>query len=194
MRLSFPVKEPTYIPEGYKLEVVDPYSLSLAERSEDSYHVDLYYAKEPMCHGINPSGFTEDVIVIGATNIQAEEVKSSLGSIDEDPLAYFTNKAEEYNSVIPDAAELLDKPESAIPPVRLIKVNDYFGIAREPMKAYTVVIFHDKDGSIKDKVVKEQDVMRAGFLEFYHTRDKVLYIIDSILPVEKMIKIAESIP
>jgi hypothetical protein len=56
------VKEPTYLPEGYRLEVVDPYSFSLAERSEDSYRVVLYYAKEPVCHGIIPNGFIDDII------------------------------------------------------------------------------------------------------------------------------------
>lgn len=138
------------------------------------------YAKEPICHGITPSGFTVDVIVIEATNIQAidkSELPYGVG-VDEDPLAYFTSKVEEFNSVIHDVANLTDKPKSAIPPAKLIKVNDYFGIAREPMKACTVVIFHDKDGSIKDKVVEEQDVMRAGFLEFYHSRYSIsnLYI------------------
>jgi hypothetical protein len=195
VKLSFPVKEPTYLPEGYRLEVVDPYSFSVVERSEDSYRVVLFYAKEPMCHGIIPNGFTDDIIAINVVNIQSKEVESTLGDVDKDPLAYFMGKVEEYNSVIPDVARLKDKPVSEIPPTKLIKVNDYIGYAREPTQAYTVVIFHDEDGNIKEKmVVEEHGYKRAGFLTFYHSKDKVLYTISSILPVEEMLKIAESIP
>ncbi len=74
----------------------------------------------------------------------------------------------------------------------MIKVNDYIGIAREPSKGYSVYIFHNEDGSIKDKVVEELDDINPGYVTFYHA--KILYSIDSILPVEEMLNIAESIP
>jgi len=196
VKLSFPVKEPTYIPENYKLEVVDPYSFSAAERSEDSDVVVLFYSKEPMCHGV-PTGYG-DVIRIGVANvanIQEKDKSSTYGiDIDKDPLAYFTKSAEEWNSVIPNAAALIDKPESTIPIVRVVKVNDYIGIAREPSKGYSVYIFNDKDGNIKDKVVEELNDINPGFVTFYHAKDKTMYSIWAKLPVKEILRIAESIP
>jgi len=195
VKLDFPVKEPTYIPEGYRLEVVDPYSFSLAERSEDSHRVVLYYSKEPMCHGIIPNGFSDDVIAINVVSIQSKETSSTIKDVDMDPLAFYTKEIEEYNSVIAEVAKSLDKPVSAIPPVspvQLIKVNDYIGIAREPTQAYTIGIM--VDGIINETIIEEHDYKRAGFVEFYHSKDKVIYTINSILPVEEMLKIAESIP
>jgi len=193
VKLSFPVKEPTYLPEGYRLEVVDPYSFSAAERSEDSDVVALYYSKEPMCHGV-PTGYG-DVIRINVGNI-GEKHKYSVYGIDKDKdtLAYFTKIAEEWNSVIPNAAKLIDKPESTIPIVRIVKVNDYIGIAREPSKGYSVYIFNDKDGNVKDKVVEELDDINPGFVTFYHAKDKVMYTIWAKLPVKEILRIAESIP
>ena len=193
VKLSFPVKEPTYLPEGYRLEVVDPYSFSAAERSEDSDVVALYYSKEPMCHGV-PTGYG-DVIRINVGNI-GEKHKYSVYGIDKDKdtLAYFTKIAEEWNSVIPNAAKLIDKPESTIPIVRIVKVNDYIGEAREPSKGYSVYIFNDKDGNVKDKVVEELDDINPGFVTFYHAKDKVMYTIWAKLPVKEILRIAESIP
>jgi hypothetical protein len=193
VKLSFPVKEPTYLPEGYRLEVVDPYSFSAAERSEDSDVVVLYYSKEPMCHGV-PTGYG-DVIRINVGNIGEKHKYSVYGiDIDKDTLAYFTKSAEEWNSVIPNAAKLIDKPESTIPVVRIVKVNDYIGIAREPSKGYSVYIFNDKDGNVKDKVVEELDDINPGFVTFYHAKDKVMYSITAKLPVKEILRIAESIP
>jgi len=196
VKLSFPVKEPTYLPEGYKLEVVDPYSFSAAERSEDSDVVALYYSKEPMCHGV-PTGYG-DVIrikVVNVVNIREKDKSSMYGiDIDKDPLAYFTRSVEEWNSVIPNAAKLIDKPESTIPIVRIVKVNDYIGEAREPSKGYSVYIFNDKDGNVKDKVVEELDDINPGFVTFYHAKDKVMYSITAKLPVKEILRIAESIP
>ncbi len=193
VKLSFPVKEPTYLPEGYRLEVVDPYSFSLAERSEDSDAVALYYSKEPMCHGV-PTGYG-DVIRINVGNIGEKHKYSVYGiDIDKDPLAYFTRSVEECNSVIPNAAKLIDKPESTIPIVRIVKVNDYIGEAREPSKGYSVYIFNDKDGNVKDKVVEELDDIIPGFVTFYHAKDKVMYSITAKLPVKEILRIAESIP
>jgi hypothetical protein len=193
VKLSFPVKEPTYLPEGYRLEVVDPYSFSAAERSEDSDVVVLYYSKEPMCHGV-PTGYG-DVIRINVGNIGEKHKYSVYGiDIDKDTLAYFTKSAEEWNSVIPNAAKLIDKPESTIPVVRIVKVNDYIGIAREPSKGYSVYIFNDKDGNVKDKVVEELDDINPGFVTFYHAKDKVMYTIWAKLPVKEILRIAESIP
>ncbi len=154
----------------------------------------LYYAKEPMCHGIPPNGFSADVIAINVVNIQSNEDATTIKDVDKDPLAFYMRKVEEWNSFIPDAAELIDKPESTIPLTKLIKVNDYVGYAREPVKAYTVGIIYDDDGNIKEKIVEEHDYKMAGFLEFYHSKDKAIYTINSILSVEEMLKIAESIP
>jgi hypothetical protein len=114
--------------------------------------------------------------------------------IDKDPLAYFTRSVEEWNSVIPNAAKLIDKPESTIPIVRIVKVNDYIGEAREPSKGYSVYIFNDKDGNVKDKVVEELDDINPGFVTFYHAKDKVMYSITAKLPVKEILRIAESIP
>ncbi len=195
VKLGFPIKEPTYIPEGYKLEVVDPYSFSAAERSEES-DVVLFYSKEPLCHGV-PTGYG-DVIRINVANvasIQKKDKSSTYGiDIDKDTLAYFTKSAEEWNSVIPNAAELIDKPESTIPVVRIVKVNDYIGIAREPNKGYSVYIFHDEKGNVKDKVVEELDYINPGFVTFYHAKDKTMYSIWAKMPVKEMFRIAESIP
>ncbi len=190
VKLSFPVKEPTYIPEGYKLEVVDPYSLTGVERSEDSNLVLLFYSKEPLCTSVY-SGYG-DVIRIAVANRNSDD-KDSL-DLDKDPLAYFTSEAERKNSYIPGAAELIDKPESSIPVVKVIKVNDYLGIAREPSKGYSVYKFYNEDGSIKDKVVEELDDIIPGYVTFYHAKDKVMYSIKAKLPVEEILKIAESIP
>ncbi len=196
VKLSFPVKEPAYIPEGYKLEVVDPYSFSAAERSEESDVVVLFYSKEPLCHGV-PTGYG-DVIRIGVANvasIQKKDKSSTYGiDIDKDTLAYFTKSAEEWNSVIPNAAELIDKSESTIPVVRIVKVNDYIGIAREPSKGYSVYIFHDEKGNIKNKVVEELNDINPGFVTFYHAKDKTMYSIWAKLPVKEILRIAESIP
>ncbi len=194
VKLSFPVKEPTYIPEGYKLEVVDPYTYSAVENSEDSDVVDLYYSKEPLCRAV-PLGYG-DVIFIRVADTQnpLRDGDKRLKEIDKDPLAYFTKRAEEWNMFIPNAAELIDKPESTIPVVRVVNVNDYIGIAREPSKGYSVYIFHDEDGKIKDKVVEELDDINPGFVGFYHAKDKTVYSIWAKLPVKEMLKIAESIP
>jgi uncharacterized protein (UPF0333 family) len=93
VKLSFPVKEPTYIPEGYKLEVVDPYSFttSLEITAEASNRVVLYYSKEPMCHGV--AFGRGDVIFVSISNMQDEYIKFNLPEgidIDKDTLAYFT--------------------------------------------------------------------------------------------------------
>ncbi len=176
VKLSFPVKEPTYIPEGYRLEVVDPYTFSVVDKSEDSDVVDLYYSKEPMCKAVG-FGYGGDIIFIRVSDTQNTSLSGEyLKEIDKDPLAYFTKSAEEWNSVIPNAAELIDKPESTIPVVRIVKVNDYIGIAREPSKGYSVYIFHDEKGNVKDKVVEELDDINLGFVTFYHAKDKTMYL------------------
>ncbi len=179
----FPVKEPRYLPEGYRLQVIDPDSYSLPPGSGNA--ILLNYAKHPMCTatGMEPKG---DVIVIIVFDTSNDPIS--------DPLAYYNKVVESYNSVIPNAAELIDKPESSIAVVKVIKVNDYIGVAREPNKGYSVYIFRNEDGSIKDKVVEELDDVNAGFVNFYHEKDKVAYNIVAKLPVEEMIKMAESIP
>ncbi len=146
----FPVKEPRYLPEGYRLQVVDPDSYSYPAGSGNA--ILLNYAKHPMCiaTGMEPKG---DVIVIIAFDRSDEPIS--------DPLAHYTKVAESYNSVIPNAAELIDKPESSISVVKIINVNGHVGVAREPSKGYSVYIFHNEDGSIKDKVVEELDDVNA---------------------------------
>lgn len=167
--------------------MVDPYSFSLAERSEDSHIVVLYYSKQPMCHGVATG--QGDVIEIRVANMRVIDSKKEYGvDIDNDTLAFFT-EAESYNSVIPDAAKLIGRPENTIPIVRIVKVNEYIGIAREPMKGYSIYIINDTD-----KIVEELDSIKPGFLQFYHARDKTYYTINAKLPVSEMLKIAESIP
>jgi hypothetical protein len=63
---------------------------------------------------------------------------------------------------------LIDKPENTI---RIVKINEYIGIAREPMKGYSVYIIKNTD-----KIVEELDSINTGFLQFYHTRPSIPYM------------------
>ncbi|GBC72720.1 hypothetical protein HRbin04_00111 [archaeon HR04] len=190
VKLNFPVREPTYLPEGYRLEVVDIFSYSMPPGADNV--VTLYYAKHEMCHGIQPD-YPGDVIVILVADIEqpAKNGDKFAQMVINDPVEYFKRDIESYNSVIPDAAKLIDKPESVIPLARMIEVNGYVGIAREPMKGYNVFIIND--GERSKKVVEELSEVRAGFVNFYHEKDRTMYIIKSTFPVEEMLKIAESI-
>ncbi|MCS6768796.1 MAG: DUF4367 domain-containing protein [Candidatus Nitrosocaldus sp.] len=185
VQLEFPVKEPTYLPEGYKLQVVDTTSFPGM--------VALYYAKYEMCHGVSLSN-PGDVIVITVGDVQGSAKEGNIHAVNlmNDPVEHFKRDVESYNSVIPDAAKLIDKPESTIPLVRMIEVNGHVGKAREPMKGYNVYIIND--GERSEKVVEELSDVRAGFVTFYHEKDKTMYSILSTFPVEEMLKIAESIP
>ncbi len=189
VKLNFTVREPTYLPEGYRLEVVDALSYSLPPVYN---RVALYYAKYEMCHGVQ-LGYPKDVIVILVTDLEqaAKNGAKYAQMVINDPVEYFKKDIESYNSVIPDAAKLIDKPESTIPLVRMIEVNGHVGSAREPMKGYNVFIINDGDKS--EKVVEELSEVRAGFVTFYHEKDRTFYTIKSTFPVEEMLKIAESI-
>ncbi|MEM4310210.1 MAG: hypothetical protein QXS98_05365 [Candidatus Nitrosocaldus sp.] len=190
VRLNFPVREPTYLPEGYRLQVVDVFSYSMPPGADNV--ATLYYAKYEMCHGVQPA-YPGDVIVIWVADIKqlAESGDKYAQMVINDPVEYFKREVESYNSVIPDASKLIDKPESTIPLVRMIEVNGHVGSAREPMKGYSVFIIND--GEKSEKVVEELGEVRAGFVRFYHEEDRTIYTIHSTFPVEEMLKIAESI-
>ncbi len=178
---KFPVKEPKYLPEGYKLRVVD-------DRSWDPLNpgriIVMNYDIEDLCHA-KLFGILGSTIAIAAIDINHPE-----SSKIENPMEYFSKTAESYNAMIPETASLIEKPEDSMNKVKIIKINSYIGIAREPSsKGYNVYII---DG--KEKVVVENDNVYQGFIMFYHENDKVLYQIRSSYSVEEMIRIAESIP
>ncbi|MCS6768805.1 MAG: hypothetical protein NZ517_08750, partial [Candidatus Nitrosocaldus sp.] len=139
---AFPVREPAYLPEGYRLQVVDIFSYSMPPGADNV--VALNYAKYEMCHAIG-LGDTKDVIVILVTDVEHQAMSGDVSAkmLIDDPTAYYKGLADSYNSAIPDAAKLIDKPESTIPLVRMIEVNGHAGIAREPMKGYSVFIIND---------------------------------------------------
>jgi len=89
---------------------------------------------------------------------------------------------------------IIDKPIDTIPVAKIIKVNNYVGYGIEPRKGYNVYTFYNEDGSIKDKIVEELDDISPGLISFYHTNDKTMYSIEAKLPIEEILKIAESIP
>lgn len=190
VKLNFPVREPTYLPEGYRLEVVDIFSYSMPPGADNV--VTLYYAKHELCHGIQ-LGYPRDVIIIIVADVAqpAKDGDKFAQMAINDPVEYFKKDIESYNSVIPDAVKLIDKPESTIPLARMIEVNGHIGSAREPMKGYNVFIIND--GEKSEKVVEELSEVRAGFVRFYHEKDRTMYTIESTFPVEEMLKIAESI-
>ncbi|MEM2162019.1 MAG: hypothetical protein QXT56_06055 [Candidatus Nitrosocaldus sp.] len=190
VKLNFPVREPTYLPEGYRLQVVDVFSYSMPPGADNV--ATLYYAKHEMCHGTS-RGSSNDVIVMVVSDVeqQANNGDKYAQMVINDPVEYFKREVESYNSVIPDAAKLIDKPESTIPLVRMIEVNGHVGVAREPMKGYSVFIINDVEKV--EKIVEESEGLRPGFVTFYHEEDRTIYTIESIFPVEEMLKIAESI-
>lgn len=179
MPFGIKIRVPTYLPtEGYRLAGITGV---LEPGGSPAGWVDLYYWDKEGC--LLTSGISEhDAIMqykaIKVTILIPHSSDGDYKNGDEFASSYYSY--------------YLDNKEEFRADVRLVTLsNGYKGYGNDPFIGIGKWIKIKDDGG--EEIVDEEPYPEPGKVAFFHEEDRVVYIVRADMPLEDLIKIAESI-
>lgn len=160
---TIPVRKPTVLPIGYKLQAID---------HEDKNVLTMYYWDKPMC----PFDISyRDYVLKGAILIAA--------FYNPDTGPNFKNGTE-YTSHI---FAVTKDSNANYRTVTLAGLNGNIAVGTDPFTGKSQYL--DASGNI----LREEPLPAPGLLYFFHETDKIEYLVEANMPLNDIIKVAESL-